>query len=448
MVTQSKRKNVIWVFGDQHRGQALSCAGDPNLRTPNVDRLAAEGVWFRQAVMGFPLSCPCRGSLLTGVYPHHCVPGHEHQMPPEMPTVAHPLNDAGYHTAWFGKWHVDGFHESEGRAALHTVPRGRRGGFQTWLGYENNNAQWDCYVHGHRGQTEVAHERLPRFETDALTDLFLDYLETRAEEPDVPFFGVLSVQPPHDPYTAPPEWMDRHNPAAVRLPPNVPDLPHITEPARRELAGYYALIENLDWNLGRIREALWELGLADDTYIIFFSDHGDQHGSHGHFRKMTPYQESIHVPMIVAGADAHHYRTHHQNDAVFNHVDLVPTTLGLCDVPIPEHVAGHDYSVYRRRRGGQIDPASEPDSAYLQSVVPTGHGPSIDLPWRGVTTRDGWKYVAYPGTPAFLFNLNHDPHEQVNLAHHAHSKGKRKELNDLTRRWIERTDDRFELPDL
>ena len=158
--------NVIWIFGDQHRAQALGCMGDPNVHTPNIDRLAAEGLTFTHAVSGFPLCCPFRGSLLTGRYPHHCVPGHEYQMPPEQPTVATVFNEAGYRTSYFGKWHLDGFHESDGRAALHIVPPERRGGFDDWVGYENNNSQWDCWVHGGEGD-DAFHYRLPGYETDA-----------------------------------------------------------------------------------------------------------------------------------------------------------------------------------------------------------------------------------------------------------------------------------------
>ncbi|MEO1236850.1 MAG: sulfatase-like hydrolase/transferase, partial [Planctomycetota bacterium] len=308
--TDARRPNIIWVFGDQHRGSALSCAGDPNVHTPNIDRLAAEGVWFRNAVMGFPLCCPCRGSLLTGVYPHRCVPGHEIRMPPELPTIAEPFNGSGYHTAYLGKWHLDGAKEASVDAAYHIVPPERRGGFKTWIGYENNNAQFDCYVHGHDGDTPVDHHKLPRFETDALTDLALDQIDRHRDEP---FFLALSVQPPHDPYTAPAEWMQRHNLARIQLRPNVPDIPRIREQARRELAGYYALIENLDHNLGRIRQRLEDHGLTDHTYILFFSDHGDHHGSHGHFRKMTPYQESIHVPFIIAGPCNRHYAISHRS---------------------------------------------------------------------------------------------------------------------------------------
>ena len=185
-----ERPNIIWVFGDQHRGQALGCAGDPNVHTPNIDRLAAEGVWFHSAVMGFPLCCPSRGSILTGRYPHTCVPGHEQPLPEDATTVAHPFRDAGYHTAYFGKWHLDGAKEAKVNASTHHVPRDRRGGFDTWIGYENNNAQFDCYAHGHRDGEDVDLFKLPTFETDALTDLLLDHVEERAATSQ-PFFAAV-----------------------------------------------------------------------------------------------------------------------------------------------------------------------------------------------------------------------------------------------------------------
>ncbi len=155
--------------------------GDPNLHTPNIDRLAAESIVFTAAVAGSPLCCPSRGALLTGRYPHQCVAGHEDRLPPGQPTVATAFKEAGYRTAYFGKWHLDGFHEREGRAAWHIVPPERRGDFDEWTGYENNNSQWDCWVHGGAGDTAF-HDRLPGYETDALTDRTIDWLHARGRE--------------------------------------------------------------------------------------------------------------------------------------------------------------------------------------------------------------------------------------------------------------------------
>ena len=443
------RPNVLWIFGDQHRAQALGCAGDPNLHTPNIDRLAAEGLWFTGAVSGAPLCSPARGSLLTGVYPHRCVPGHEYPLPEGQPTIASVFRKAGYHTAYFGKWHVDGFHEEGGRrAAMHIVPPERRGDFDDWIGYENNNSQWDCWVHGSAGEAAF-HERLPGYETDSLTDLLLRYLRERGNDrragTSQPFFAVLSVQPPHDPYVAPSEWMTRHSPAGVVLRPNVPPIPRVVEQARRELAGYYAMIENLDWNLGRVRDTLAEAGLAHDTHIIFFSDHGDLHGSHGQFRKTAPWEEAIRVPFIIGGHVPQYVNYSGRSRAPINHVDVAPTTLGLCGIDPPAWMAGTDYSSYRVPGRPPVNP---PDSAYLQIVIPTRHFDSVDRPWRGTVTRDGWKYVALEGQPWLLFNLEEDPYEQNNLAHNTRFATERQRLHARVRAWVDDTGDQFDLPPL
>lgn len=444
----SKKPNVIWIFGDQHRGQALGCSGDPNVYTPNIDNLAASGVHFANAVSGIPLCCPYRGSLLTGRYPHLVVPGHEYQLPPEQPTIAHVMNDAGYHTAYFGKWHLDGHHEREGRAALHIIPPERRGGFQQWIGYENNNSQWDCWVHGGEGEDAFQY-RLPGYETDELTNLLISYLEEQskqqAEGNDRPFFAVLSVQPPHDPYMAPERFRQNHNAAGVQLRPNVPNVPRVQEQARKELAGYYAMIENWDWNVGRILDALKSDGLADDTHVIFFGDHGDMHGSHGQFRKTCPWEEAIRVPMIISGEKSFYGRRTGKSNLLFNHVDVAPTTLGLCGIEVPDWMQGTDLSSQRLPSRPAV---TLPDSAYLQLVVPTGHGHSIDRAWRGIVTDDGWKYVCLENTPWLMFNLNEDPYEQVNLAHNTVFARERKRLNDRLRQWVADTGDNFDLPEL
>jgi len=438
---ETAQLNVIWIITDQHRGQATGYAGDPNLSTPNLDRLAAEGTNFTRAVSGFPLCCPFRGSMLTGRYPHHGVPGHEYRMPPEQPTIAQPFKEAGYHTAYFGKWHVDGFHESDGRAAMHVIPPERRGGFDTWIGYENNNSQWDCWVHGGAG-AEAFHRRLPGYETDALTDFLLTYLDERATLAQ-PFFAVLSVQPPHDPYVAPAEWLARHAPAQVVLRPNVPAIPRVIEQARRELAGYYAMIENADWNIGRVLAKLDATGLADNTHVIFFSDHGDMHGSHGMFRKTNPWDESIRIPFLLSGLRTAYSHRRGDVTAPLNHVDIAPTTLGLCGISVPEWMEGTDYSGYRLR--GK-DMTNAPDSAYLQCVIPTGHPDSVDRPWRGLVTRDGWKYVALADHPWLLYDLNEDPYEQANLALNPRFAAERRRLQARLAAWISDTGDQFPLP--
>lgn len=442
-----KRPNVIWIISDQHREQALGINGDPNLHTPNLDRLAESGVNLESAVGGFPLCCPFRGSMLTSAYPHKCVPGHEYRLPPEMPTVADVFNENGYDTCYIGKWHLDGFHEREGRAAMHIIPPERRGGFKHWTGYENNNSQWDCWVHGGEGESAF-HYRLPGYETDCLTDLFIDYL-TGMKDSEDPFFAVLSVQPPHNPYVAPAEFMGRHTPGEIIFRENVPNIPEVRKEASQGLAGYYAMIENLDWNVGRIIRALEENGQMFDTHILFFSDHGDQHGSHGQFMKTSPYEEALKVPFIISGEKPMGYDQRgcgNIPNVPLNHVDIAPTTLGLCGIQPPAWMEGTDYSYLRDHTRPRPD--SVPDSAYIQSVIPTGHGHSVDKAWRGVVTTDGYKYVCLENMPWLMFDLNRDPYELMNLAHNTIYRKKLVELNGKVRDWAEKTGDSFPVPEI
>jgi arylsulfatase A-like enzyme len=457
------RPNVIWFFGDQHRRQALSCAGDPNVSTPNIDRLAVNGFSSSAAVAGFPLCCAFRGSLLTGRYPHHCVDGHQKPLPDaqQSQTIASALKNDGYRTAWFGKWHLDGFQECDGRAAFHHVPKARRGDFDHWIGYENNNAPWDCWVHGHDVDgNEIPLHVLKGFEPDRLTDLLIEHVlqwGRRGKEallsgqPVQPFFAALSAQPPHNPYAAPARWMERHRPANLSLRPNVPEIQNMRERARRELAGYYAMIENLDHNLGRIMDALIDAELAADTHVLFFSDHGDMHGSHGIFHKTCPWEEAIGIPFIMGGHQSVYDFGIGREPLTINHVDIAPTTLGLCGIKKPDGMAGYDYSSFRvppqdGKGASNTSLSSAPDSAYLQSVVPTGHPDSIDRPWRGVVTRDGWKYICLEGQPWLLFNLNEDRYEQMNLAFNTRYQSERHRLQDRLAQWISDTRDHFPLP--
>jgi arylsulfatase A-like enzyme len=370
------------------------------------------------------------------------VPGHERALPPETPTIAHALRDQGYRTLYFGKWHLDGFQERGGRAAFHVVPEDRRGGFDEWLGYENNNSPFDSWVHG---TSQPEPRKLDGFETDCLTDLLIARLEKRlASADETPFFATLSVQPPHNPYVAPEAWMGRHTPAGVHLRPNVPRVPSVESRARRDLAGYHAMIENLDANVGRLRNALSRLGLADHTYLIFFSDHGDMHGSHGQFLKTCPWEESIRVPCIIGGGIPYYTQKQATCDALFNQVDFAPTTLGLCGITPPPGMRGCDYSSwFLKGHAG----SAEPDSAFLQMVEATGHSDSVDRPWRGVVTRLGWKYVCLERQPWLMFNLNEDPFEQVNLAHNSRYATERRRLHQRLEAWIQETEDAFPLPD-
>ena len=439
---KQKKPNIIWFIADQMRGQAMGVNGDPNIFTPNLDNMAICGTHFPDAVSGYPLCCPFRGSMLTGKYAHnHSVKYHEDRLDPSFRTVTDVFSENDYETIYLGKWHVAGIRERDGRSALQTVLPEDRGRFDTWLGYDNNNSQWDSWIHGHENGENVDHTRLPGYETDCLTDMAIERISARRDS-ERPFFMVISVQPPHVPTLAPPQHR-RYQARQLTLRPNVPDA--AKEKACFQLSGYYAQIDNIDANVGRLVTCLRSEGMLDDTHIMFFSDHGDQMGSQGRFGKCVPYEESARIPFLIFGGRPMGYNGWRcgSSPCLINHVDIAPTSLGLCSIDVPDWMEGFDYS--HRRTG--IDAAErisqEPDSAYLQLIGDRESG----YAWRCVVTRDGWKYACVRNGEWLLFNQNDDPYEQNNLAFNTVFRQKRSELNSLLRNWAEKTGDQFEFPD-
>ncbi|EDM27279.1 putative sulfatase [Lentisphaera araneosa HTCC2155] len=438
---KEKRSNIIWFIADQMRGQAMGVNGDPNIFTPNLDNMSICGTNFPNAISGYPLCCPFRASMLTGKYANnHSVQIHEDRLDPSTTTITDVFNDNQYDTIYLGKWHLAGIKEEKGRSALKTVPVIDRGRFDTWIGYDNNNSQWDCWVHGHEDGKEIDHYRLPGYETDCLTDMAIERI-SKYKDSSNPFFMIVSVQPPHLPTLAPPEHR-RYQAQQLELRPNIPS--DTEQEARFQSSGYYAQIENVDANVGRIVDYLRENEMIEDTHIVFFSDHGDQMGSQGRFGKCVPYEESLRIPFIIGGGKPMAYdgRRCGNTPGLVNHVDIAPTSLGLCGVDIPDWMEGFDYS--HRRTGVNLEKRvyEEPDSAYSQLI---GDRESA-YAWRCVVTRDGWKYACIRGGEWLLFNLNDDPYEQNNLAFNTAFHEKRSELNNLIRTWAQKINDDFEFP--
>jgi arylsulfatase A-like enzyme len=197
-------------------------------------------------------------------------------------------------------------------------------------------------------------------------------------------------------------------------------------------------------------DALKKAGLHEDTYIIFFSDHGDMHGSHGRTLKCVPWEESLRIPFLVAkgnrpcrpdGSEIQH--------TLINHVDIAPTSLGLCGLEKPSGMGGVDYSCLFAP--DSTHPPDAPDSAYLQIVDPGfkfGFAVDRERPWRGLVTSDGWKYAVFEGAPWLMYNLNEDPYELNNVALDGRFRAQRRKLQERLAAWISDTGDSFALPEL
>jgi len=404
-----ERPNVIYIFSDEHRGQAMTHLGDANLRTPAMDRLAAEGVSFRRAYSNCPICTPARGTVFSGRHAHSGpVSGFFDCYKPAAPSTAHILRRHGYHTAYFGKWHCGIVRDQspplvrarpdEYKGSGQRTPERHRAGFQDWFGFENLNQHFASYYY--RGR-DAEPTKTAGYETDGLTDLCVDYLR-RYDRPQ-PLFAVLSVTPPHFPLVVPDRWK-RFDPGALHVRPNFADSPAM----REHLATYYAMIENLDWNIGRLMEALASLPRFRDTLVVYFSDHGDFMGSHALYnRKEHPHEESVRVPAIFHWPGGIAPRG--PVDGLFSLVDLLATTLGLLGIEPPPHNQGRDFSPALRG-----EPFRGPDAVLLEMV----NNPRWNLDfydWRGFVT-DRWKYAFYETGRELLFDLDADPYEMRNLA--------------------------------
>lgn len=420
------RPNILWIFSDQHRGQALGCAGDTNVRTPHLDRLAADGVRFSNAYSTTPICAPFRASLYTGqrITTH----GVNSLFVPLLPThrvLPQELRAAGYVTAHYGKWHLSG-----GDCPSHFVSPYFRPGWDDWLGWENSNRPWATEYS--TGNLPTPIRCLDGYQTDAMVDLSIEWLGRRAG--DTPWFHVLSIEPPHPPYTAPERNLARVRDRDIRLRPNVPPNAPNVDSRTDTLRTYYAQIENLDENVGRLLEALEETGQADDTIVCYFSDHGDFMGSHGRGDKTRPELESSLIPLIIryprrvpAGMNT---------DALICGLDIMPTTLGLAGVRVPDYVEGIDMGPVAR---GEI--ADLRDSVLLQYDRSFFGTPRPWETFRSYVTKR-WMYSRFlVQDQSHLYDLGSDPYQLNNLIDDPRWSATVAELDRLLNAELERISD-------
>lgn len=405
------RPHVLYILSDEHRGQAMSHLGDPNVRTPWMDRLATEGASFPRAYANCPICTPSRGTIFSGRHAHAGpVAGFFDVFKPTAPSTATELRRNGYHTAYFGKWHCgivrnqipeSVAQDTTGRfegGSRNRTPESHRAGFQDWFGFENLNQHFNSSIYERDNADPTP---LEGYETDALTDRAIDYIRTYDNEQ--PLFLVLSVTPPHFPLIVPKEW-ERFDPGELDVRQNFHDSPDM----RTHLATYYAMIENLDANIGRLMECIQQTSGFDDTLTVYFSDHGDYMGSHGVFNtKEHPHEESVRIPAIFHRPG--HIPAGQRPDGLFSLVDLMATTLGLVGAEVPSWSQGTDFSASLRG-----DPFTGPTDVLLEMVGSPRW--RLSMPdWRGLVN-ERWKYAFVENRFELLFDLQEDPYEMTNLA--------------------------------
>jgi arylsulfatase A-like enzyme len=439
----SKRKpNVVYVFTDQWRASATGYAGDPNVKTPHLDRLAAESFNFKNAVSACPVCSPARASMITGQYPlSHGVFVNDVYLDQDGPSIADCFDAAGYRTGYIGKWHLDG----HGRSVY--IPPERRQGFRFWQALEcthdyNNSAYYD------NNDPEI--KMWKGYDAYDQTTHAIDYIRRNREQP---FMLFLSWGPPHAPYmTAPERFRKMYDPATLKLPPNVPsdaeeyippsewDEHSEKDPAERTrhiMAGYYAHCSALDACVGRLQAAIREAGLEEDTIFVFTSDHGDMLGSHGLWKKQWPYDESACVPFLLKFP--RFGKTRREVATPINTPDIMPTLLQLCGIPVPSSVEGQS------RAPAMTGQTSVDNAVLIANYHAFGQWPADrgGKEWRGVRT-ERYTYVQDLDGPWLLFDNQNDPYQMKNLVNRPEFEPLQKQMELLLRRKLDETNDQFE----
>lgn len=401
--SQIEKPNIVLIMTDQHQAEALSVAGNLNLSTPNLDKLAKTGVHFKNAYVTFPLCTPSRSSMFTGKMPHNLgvnsnEKGDKEMQPKDKQTgLGHILKQAGYDCAYGGKWHA---HEA-------------------------------AMVEGN------GFEKIADFGDMPLAEKSINYLKSRKGNKQ-PFFLVASFDNPHNIC----EWARNQPLPYGNIPPvplsETPQLPvnfkksetfpealeieqnasvkiyptkHYTEADWRQYRhAYYRLVEKVDKEIGKIIDAIDDLGLRDNTIIIFTSDHGDGNASHGWNQKTALIQESIKVPFIVNYKNANTSEGKHNPTLISNGLDLYPTILDFANIKIPDGFLGKS-----------IKPLLENTNTYKPHeylVVETKfEGKHAHGTQGRAVIGNRYKYVLYNWgkNREQFFDLKEDPYEMNNL---------------------------------
>ena len=449
------RPNLIYIFADQLRYESLGYAGDAKARTPRIDRLAREGVSFRNMVSNTPVCAAYRASLFTGRYASSTgMVVNELRVNPHQRCLGHVLTEAGYETGYIGKWHLwakmPGHHDLPENSFIPPTMRAYRLGFDGYWAAFNFNHE---YFHGFYYSDSPRRIEVKGFEPDTQTDLAIRFIEQHRQA-GKPFALVLSYGVPHDPWTrdnVPARYYDLFKDVDFPLPPTWSDTPdpHMdrnTDPKqwidtwKKNLPDYqrvyYALTAALDENVGRLMDALDRLGLAGNTIVVFTADHGEMFGRNARVFKMTFYDPSIRVPFLIRWPG--HVPAGNVSDACIGTVDIMPTLLGLAGLPAPATAEGMNLSPQALGRTGP-----EPDAALLQGM---GHTYlwKDGFEWRAVRDKR-YTYAVYRSDRSeLLFDNQADPMQSRNLVKEPDAQATLTRLRNVLARKMAAINDTFE----
>ena len=401
----SRRPNILFIQTDSWDGRVLGCMGHPAMgrATPNLDALAKRAVVFENAYTNNPVCCPSRASMWSGRYTHHCEGWNNYKgLSPSDATFRTQLDAAGYRTQTFGKEdYLSGSHTIRARvsawtrSANITRPQYRMGGPELIAGDE-------ARVH------DKDWERV---------DQTIAWLEDAAKSPDTPFMLYVGISAPHPEFRASEKYVAMIDESGVTIPPaDMDDHPVMAyqravknwmhgfseDMVRQVRRIYYAMCAETDAMVGDILAALDRNGLADNTYVILTSDHGENAMEHRQFYKSNFYESSARIPLIIAGPDLRHGEA---VPAPVSLIDMYPTLMDMAGIAKREELDGH--SLMSELAGDISDRPDWALSEYHDTSCNTG---------AFMLRRGEWKYIAYVGQPPQLFNLKDDPEEVSNRA--------------------------------
>jgi arylsulfatase A-like enzyme len=398
-VAENPRPNIVYVIGDQWRASATGYAGDPNVKTPNLDRLAKRSFNFVNAVSVCPVCTPYRSALMTGRFPTSTgMFLNDAHLPDTEVCFAEILKSTGYNTAFIGKWHLDG----NGRAVY--IPPERRRGWDYWKAGECDHN----YLHSHyyTGTSDVK-QFWEGYDAFAQTRDAQQYIRDHASGPQ-PFVLLISFGPPHFPFdTAPKEYADMYPPESIKLAPGV--TPEYVDLVRKDCQGYYGNCTAVDKCIGDLQQTLEQTGILQNTIFVFTSDHGEMMGSQGAPPRMkqVAWTQSANVPFLlcypaVAGGQGRTVRT------PLTTPDIFPTLFGLAGVKAPSTVEGEDLAPLLREN-------READRAALYMAVAPFAGRGFDKEYRAIRTAR-YTYVRGLEGAWLLYDDEKDPEQMHNLA--------------------------------
>jgi len=449
----SKKPNLVYMFADQLRLCSTGYYGDKRAQTPNIDKLAENSCNLINAVSGHPVCAPYRATLFTGKYTTSTgMVINEIRISPNHRSIAHVMNDNGYETAYIGKWHMYanelGNHYDPKNSYIPAGPD--RLGFDGFFaGYNFHHENFGVHSYYHLNSPEKI--SYPGFEPDCQTDMAIEQLK-RLKDSDKPFALFLSIGIPHDPWdewNCDPEAYARFADTEFTLPENyLPENDKYADawarlsPKERDslpywMKGYYSMAAKVDDDVGKMLNALDELGLSDDTIFVFTSDHGELFGAHGRRAKNIFYEEAVRVPFLMKWGQNIPVGT---NDVCLNTVDIMPTLLSMMGMGdcIPEEVEGHDLSECILGD----EKAYQPEGALMMGTGATaawedGHE------WRAFRTKK-YTYATYlvDGSELFFDNES-DPLQMHDLSKDPAYKADFECVKALMHAEMERVNDKF-----